>query len=306
MVGQPALEVLARLLAELRLAVGVDVDVDRRPPLGVAAGVGDGVEHGLARRSHVPLVDEQVLTRREREGRLRQHALDARPTAWRRGRCRRSRATSRRGVSGDGQPKRLTSISASRRRNASVSPPGRSWTRTRPGSSPGAGCAARRPARSWRRPGRRTCSSAVDGEAHRALDHLMSLGLAARARAPARGSRAGRPITSNSMRSSVCSADLDNDAQPGHLECGHGAYALSLEIGSPGRHGRDQDYPGASATSAPSRRPTSCATAAAICAATAPGWRSGSRRSTPPSPRCRSTTASCRSCSTSAARTSRS
>ena len=95
-VGQPALEVLARFLAERRLAVGVDVDVDRLPPLRVGAGVGDRGEHRLARRGDVPLVDEHVLARREREDRRD----SARWTGSRRlrgvARVRRSRARARR------------------------------------------------------------------------------------------------------------------------------------------------------------------------------------------------------------------
>ena len=48
MVGQLALEVLARDGADLRRAVGLDRDVDRLPPLGVGAPVGERVEDGLA------------------------------------------------------------------------------------------------------------------------------------------------------------------------------------------------------------------------------------------------------------------
>jgi hypothetical protein len=62
-VGQPALEVLARDLADLGLAVRVDLEVDGPPPLGVAAAVGQRVEHSVGRRGHIPLVDEHVLAR---------------------------------------------------------------------------------------------------------------------------------------------------------------------------------------------------------------------------------------------------
>jgi hypothetical protein len=76
-VGEAALEVLARGLAEQGRTVGVDVDVDRAPPRRVAARVGDRVEDGLRGRRHVPLVDEAVLVARRREHRARERALDA-------------------------------------------------------------------------------------------------------------------------------------------------------------------------------------------------------------------------------------
>ena len=79
-------------------------------------------------------------------------------------------------------------------------------------------------------------------------------------------------------------------------------YANNPEERSP-RWPRSSPSPSC-ATCAPSRRATSCATAAAICTPPGPASRSGFARSTRPSPRCRSTTASCRSCFTPAARTS--
>ena len=52
-----------RHAAELGRPVGLDRDVDRRPPLGIGRGVGERFEHRLARRIDVPLVDEHVLRR---------------------------------------------------------------------------------------------------------------------------------------------------------------------------------------------------------------------------------------------------
>ena len=55
-VGQAALEVLERVLA-----LGLDADVDRLPPLGVGVAVGEDVEDRLGVGLDVPLVDERVL-----------------------------------------------------------------------------------------------------------------------------------------------------------------------------------------------------------------------------------------------------
>ena len=70
---------------------------------------------------------------------------------------------------------------------------------------------------------------AVDHEPHRALDHLVALalqgvdvGLGEDAAGPA------DHIELDELATGLLPglADLDDDAQPGHLECGHGAYAL--------------------------------------------------------------------------------
>ena len=66
---------------------------------------------------------------------------------------------------------------------------------------------------------------AVDREPHRALDHLVALGLLrVHMRLREEAARAADHVELDQLVGVL--ADLDNDAQPGHLECGHGAYAL--------------------------------------------------------------------------------
>jgi hypothetical protein len=60
-VGQPALEVVLGDLPDARLALGLDVDVDRRPPLRVGGRVGEGIEDPLLWGVDVPLVEEFVV-----------------------------------------------------------------------------------------------------------------------------------------------------------------------------------------------------------------------------------------------------
>ena len=82
-VRQAALEVLARDLAERRRPVGLDVDVDRRPPARVRARVGERVEHRLAAARRRP-------TRRRTGTRCRSRRRHARGRRGRRGRRRGS------------------------------------------------------------------------------------------------------------------------------------------------------------------------------------------------------------------------
>jgi hypothetical protein len=48
-----ALELLPRDAADRGLAVGVDIEVDGPPPLGIRAGVSQRIEHRLLRRVDV-------------------------------------------------------------------------------------------------------------------------------------------------------------------------------------------------------------------------------------------------------------
>ena len=72
-VGEPALEVLARHLSERGRPVGLDVQIHRAPPLRIGAAVRERRERRLRRRRHVPFVDEHVLAR----GRAQQPAARA-------------------------------------------------------------------------------------------------------------------------------------------------------------------------------------------------------------------------------------
>ena len=198
-VGQPALEVLARLLAERRLAVGLDVDVDRSTSRVAAASA---IAPTRRAGGDVPLVDEHVLGRGELEDRPRARA----------GRARRCAAwpvspksrTSRAAASGRGKPQRLTSSSTRRRMNA--------WRRRRGGAGRARGRGRRGPAR--RAGGRAPAEglalaqdvlAALDHEPHRALDHLVALGLA-RVHVRLGQEAAARPTTSNSSSSRPCPA----------------------------------------------------------------------------------------------------
>jgi len=60
-VGQLALEVLLGRHALAGRLVPIDLDVDRLPPVGIGAAVGERVEDRILRRIYVPLVQERVL-----------------------------------------------------------------------------------------------------------------------------------------------------------------------------------------------------------------------------------------------------
>ena len=71
--------------------------------------------------------------------------------------------------------------------------------------------------------------AAVDDEPHRALDHLVGLGLLRMdVGLGDEAARAADHVELDELPAGVLTGlpDLDDDAQPGHLECGHGAYAL--------------------------------------------------------------------------------
>ena len=71
--------------------------------------------------------------------------------------------------------------------------------------------------------------AALDHEPHRALDHLVALGLErVDVRLREEAARAADHVELDQLPVGLLArlADLDKDAQPGHLECGHGAYAL--------------------------------------------------------------------------------
>ena len=71
--------------------------------------------------------------------------------------------------------------------------------------------------------------AAVDHEPHRALDHLVALLLLrVDVRLRQEAAVAADHVELDELAAGLLArlADLDNDAQPGHLECGHGAYAL--------------------------------------------------------------------------------
>ena len=71
--------------------------------------------------------------------------------------------------------------------------------------------------------------AAVDDEPHRALDHLVALGLLrVDVGLGDEAARAADDVELDELPAGVLTGlpDLDDGAQPGHLECGHGAYAL--------------------------------------------------------------------------------
>ena len=80
-VGEAALEARRRAVPDAGRPVSLDGEVDRPPPLRVAAPVLERGEHRLDRRVHVPLVHEHVLGReapRAAQDRARERVLRAR------------------------------------------------------------------------------------------------------------------------------------------------------------------------------------------------------------------------------------
>ena len=63
-IGQSALEALTRDPPDRGRAVGLDLDVDRPPPVRIAARVGQSIEDSLDGRIDAPLVEERVRRRR--------------------------------------------------------------------------------------------------------------------------------------------------------------------------------------------------------------------------------------------------
>jgi hypothetical protein len=287
-VGQPALEVLARLLAELGLALGVDVDVDRPPPPRVGAGVGDRVEHRLARGGDVPRVDEQVLARGDGEDRLRQRALDP---LRRLGRAAAVAEVARElGERRRRGPAEAVDVHLGQAAQERLGVAGRAQLHAHAPRLV-AELAVRRVARDGHGlAGLQHVLAAVDHEPHRALDHLVAL-LLLRVEMSLPEEAAGAPDDVELDQLVGVLADLDDDAQPGHLECGHGAYALTTPDRISGSAPRSVGVPGGPARA--------CTSSTSRAASSSPGPAPRARRwrpaGSPPTGRCR-TAGARRSC----------
>ena len=188
-VGEAALEVLGRAVADDAAGRRSRPTVDGTPPLRVRAGVRERLRTRRRAARRRPTRRRTRTRCRTGRGRLRialaQRLLHARGQARRRAPRPRSRVRKRAPATGRGQPPFMNSPSRSiatiRSSHASVRPAGRIWTRTRPGSSSPATCAGASGRAASRRlsPGReRRVSHAGGLHPHRALDHLVALGLA--------------------------------------------------------------------------------------------------------------------------------
>ena len=169
---------LARLLADRGLAlVGVDADVDRLPPDRVAAGVGDRGEHRLARRGDLPLVDEHVLARGETQQRRGHRLLDTVRRLC--GVALGAEVANDRGAVD--RPWIAPAVELDRRhaREEGLDRPGRPELDANAAGAVTAGeLAVRRAGRHLHHvSGPEHVLAAVEDQAHRALDHLVALGL---------------------------------------------------------------------------------------------------------------------------------